>query len=111
MELRVATVLMTGATGGIGTAVADELSRRGARLVLSGRNVERLTEFAARQGGRAVPVDLRDAGAAAALGEAAGPVDVLVHCAGVGWRGPVDSTDVERLVQVNLTAPLALTAA
>lgn len=107
MRLADATVLITGATGGIGRAAALRLRDRGARLVLSGRDADALGKLAAEVGGRAVPADLAgDVGALAGL-----DVDVLVHCAGVGLRAPFAAGHVDRLLAVNLRAPLALTAA
>jgi short-subunit dehydrogenase len=105
------TVLVTGATGGIGAAVARELAGRGARLVLSGRDEARLADLAAELAAKAVPADLGAPEHVAGLVDAAGPVDTLVHCAGIGARGRLDATDVDRVVAVNLRAPLALTAA
>jgi short-subunit dehydrogenase len=105
------TALVTGATGGIGTAVARELAERGTRLVLTGRDTPRLAELAADLAAKPVSADLCSESDRAALVGAAGPVDVLVHCAGVGHRGRFGGAPAEPLIALNLHAPIALTAA
>lgn len=111
MRLSECTALVTGATGGIGAAAAQELAACGAQLVLTGRDAARLAELSAELGAKAVPADLADADELAQLVEAAGRVDVLVHCAGIGRRATFDGDGLERLLAVNLRAPMALTAA
>lgn len=114
MRLRDATVLVTGAGGGIGAAAARLLHERGARLVLHGRDAARLDALADSLGARVVRADLAEAGAARQLADEAGPVDVVVHNAGVGLRAPLRETDAEtidRLLRINLLAPMQLTRA
>jgi 3-oxoacyl-[acyl-carrier protein] reductase len=83
------TALVTGASGGIGSAVAKGLAAQGARLALSGSNVEKLESFRAELGGDhvALACDLSDAAAVDALVpravEALGQLDILVNNAGV----------------------------
>src|SRR5215207_11353708 len=76
MELQGSTVLLTGATGGIGQAIARALDERGARVLLSARRAEQLEQIAAGLGGRpeALPADLTYD--TRALAERAGAVDV-----------------------------------
>ncbi|MEV4298919.1 SDR family NAD(P)-dependent oxidoreductase [Microbispora rosea] len=110
MRLAGARVLVTGASSGIGAATALELSARGARLVLSGRDQEALAGVAARTGGEMLPADLSDPSADLAV--RAGRVDVLVACAGEGWSGPLTRMSggtAERMIAVNLTAHVQLT--
>ncbi|XVQ81854.1 SDR family NAD(P)-dependent oxidoreductase [Microbispora siamensis] len=110
MRLAGARVLVTGASSGIGAATALELSVRGARLVLSGRDQEALAGVAARTGGEVLPADLSDPSADLAV--RAGRVDMLVACAGEGWSGPLarmSGGTAERMIAVNLTAHVQLT--
>jgi short-subunit dehydrogenase len=109
---------VTGATGGIGRASVEAFVRRGALVVASGRDRDTLAELGRRESVRIVPADLEDPAAASRLAEEAlavhGSVDVLVNCAGAGLYGPVaslDADELERVVRVNLTAPIALTRA
>jgi short-subunit dehydrogenase len=116
VDLQGSTVLLTGASGGIGQAIATALDARGARLLITGRRAERLDEIAAALGGRPVPLpaDLSDGAAAADLAARAGAVDVLVANAALPASGPVvDFTpdQIDRALDVNLRAPLQLTRA
>jgi 3-oxoacyl-[acyl-carrier protein] reductase len=83
------TALVTGASGGIGSAVAKALAQQGARLALSGSNAEKLQAFAGELGGGHVPLvaNLSDAAAVDALVpqavEQLGKLDILVNNAGV----------------------------
>jgi short-subunit dehydrogenase len=104
--------LVTGASAGIGEATALLLAAAGARVLVHGRDEERLRALAARIGGRPLAVDLAEPGAAQRLAQAAGPVDILVNNAGIGWAGPfhdMSPDTVELLLRVNLTAPVELT--
>jgi short-subunit dehydrogenase len=107
--------LVTGASSGIGAAIADGLARAGAELVLVGRDHERLMAVAERTGGRAVVADLTDAGGQDAVVQAGdGWVELLVHAAGVGAAGPlaeIPAPTVEELLALNLGAPIQLTRA
>jgi len=111
MELSGRTALVTGATGGIGQAIAEALTARGAKLVLTGRRVEVLEPLADRLGGRALGVDLADRAAVAQLLVDAGDVDVLVANAALPGSGRLESYELEqldRVLEVNLRAPIAL---
>lgn len=110
--------LVTGASSGIGRALALALAEGGARVIVSGRDAARLARVAAEVGAEAhvLPADLTDADAVARLGEAVaaltGALDLLVHSAGVVTLGPVADTRVEDLDlnwSVNLRAPFLLT--
>jgi short-subunit dehydrogenase len=105
------TVLVTGATGGLGHAIAHALARRGATLVLTGRRVEVLEPLAAELGARALACDLADRAAVQRLALDAGAVDVLVANAGVPASGMIDDLGldaIDRALDVNLRAPLVL---
>ncbi|WP_117237153.1 SDR family NAD(P)-dependent oxidoreductase [Thermus sediminis] len=80
-------VLITGATGGVGGALARAL--KGQELFLCGRRAGPLLELAQAVGGRALPADLTDELEARALLEEVGPLDLLLHAVGVAGRAPV----------------------
>ena len=112
MHLDDATVLVTGASGGIGGAVALRCAARGAKLVLQGRDGQRLAALASSVGGRLVPCDLATAEGVSRLAADADGVDVIVHAAGVGWWGSavaMPPRDVNLLVALDLIAPIRLT--
>jgi len=116
VQLGGARALVTGATGGIGGAVARALHGRGASVVLSGRRESLLEELRASLGERAevVSVDLAERHGAAELAEAAGAVDVLVANAALPASGRVEDFDpeqIDRALDVNLRAPIQLTRA
>jgi short-subunit dehydrogenase len=107
------TALVTGATGGLGRAIATALAGRGANLVLSSRKGDELEALAAELPGenRAVVADLAEPGAALSLIAEAGDIDVLVANAGLPGSGKLDdleSRDVERALRVNLEAPMLM---
>ena len=86
MELAGRTALLTGATGGLGRAIAKALAGRGATLVLSGRKAGGAGGAGRRAAGRGappLPADLAEPGAAEKLAAEAGAVDVLVANAGL----------------------------
>lgn len=114
-------VVITGASRGIGEAIAEVLAEAGAELVLSGRDEEALRDTAAKVGAKGakyhlVPADLRTAEGARELGRKAleilGNVDVLINNAGVARIAPFTDLTQEQwddTLAVNLTAPFALT--
>jgi len=108
------TALITGGSSGIGAAVADGLAAAGCRLVVLGRNRDRLDAVARRTGARAVVADLCTPAGLARAAEAAADVDLLVNSAGLGWAGDLVAMaepDIDALVALNLTAPMRLTRA
>jgi dehydrogenase/reductase SDR family protein 7B len=121
LDLRGKTVWITGASSGIGRALAQRFAERGARLLLSARRQERLVEVARACGpaqAEPFPLDLEDVEALAEKARQAearvGPIDIMVHNAGVGQRGSVLATHLEveeRLMRINYLAPVALTKA
>jgi short-subunit dehydrogenase len=111
MNLAGAHVLLTGATGGLGHAIARALAARGASLTLTGRRAEVLEPLAEELGGRAVAADLADPAAPARLLADAGQVDVLVANAGLPGSGALSSfseEEIDRALTVNLRAPMML---
>ena len=90
MELTGKTALLTGATGGLGRAIAHSLASRGAILILSSRKAEELDELAGSlpgSGHRAIVSDLGEDGAAVELVGEAGEVDILIANAGLPGSG------------------------
>src|SRR5919201_3380436 len=113
MELDGKTVLLTGATGGLGRAIASALADRGASLVLSARREGVLTELAGALPGehRLVVADLSEESAAVRLAGDAGQVDGLVANAGLAAGGRLERFSQEELtaaMRVNLEAPVKL---
>jgi uncharacterized protein len=107
---------VTGATGGIGAAIARALHACGAHVVLTGRREELLEELRTSLGERAelVPGDLAERDGPARLAAAVGNVDVLVANAAVPASGRVEEFDpeqIDRALDVNLRAPIQLTRA
>jgi short-subunit dehydrogenase len=114
VNLQGSTVLLTGATGGLGHAIARALRSRGASLILSGRRTDVLGPLAAETGGRTIAADLAQPGDVDRLAAEAGPVDVLVANAGLPADGPVleyTLEQIDRAIDVNLRAPLHLARA
>jgi NADP-dependent 3-hydroxy acid dehydrogenase YdfG len=105
------TALVTGASTGMGAAIAERLAKRGLTVHALARNEDRLKELADKTGAVPHVVDLTDTTAlAAAVGSL--EVDVLVNCAGVSRPGNIlDSSedDIDELIDVNLRGLLQLT--
>lgn len=111
MNLGGRTVLLTGASGGLGQAIARALARRGARLVLTARRAAILDALAAETRGVVMACDLADPAAVERLVANAGPVDVLVANAAVPASGAIGSfstAEIGRALDVNLRAPMIL---
>ncbi|MEV5953095.1 SDR family NAD(P)-dependent oxidoreductase [Streptomyces sp. NPDC051987] len=111
MDLAGATVLLTGATGGIGRALAHRLVRAQARLVVTGRHPEALAALAGEVGARPVTADLADPEAVARLAAQCPDTDILVANAALPASGDLlDYTpaQIERALAVNLSAPVLL---
>jgi 3-oxoacyl-[acyl-carrier protein] reductase len=114
------TAIVTGASGGIGSAIACALARQGASVVLSGTRLDALNATAASIGARSsvVPANLAESGEAEALIKAAekqvGAIDILVHNAGITRDGLVmrmSDEDWSRVLEVNLSAGFRLVRA
>ncbi|BDH12190.1 oxidoreductase [Streptomyces hygroscopicus] len=111
LNIKGSTVLLTGASGGIGMALARKLAAKGARLVVTGRRADVLQQLETSLGARALVADLSDREAVEDLAERAGPVDILVANAALPSSGNLlDYTprQLDRSLDVNLRAPLLL---
>jgi NADP-dependent 3-hydroxy acid dehydrogenase YdfG len=110
-----ATHLVTGASSGIGKAVAEVLHARGDGLVLLARNDERAAELAESFPGADVRVvDLGDPSAVDRFGDLPGRLDSMLHVAGVVELAPVAELRTDHLreqLDVNLVAPALITRA
>jgi 3-oxoacyl-[acyl-carrier protein] reductase len=117
-DLNGMTALVTGASGGLGSAIAKALAGQGARLALSGSNAEKLTAFRSELGGDhiAVPANLSDPVAVDALVPAAtealgGKLDILVNNAGVTRDNllmRMKDEEFEDVIRINLEAAFRL---
>jgi short-subunit dehydrogenase len=111
MEISGSAVLLTGATGGLGQAIARALGARGATLILTGRRSDVLEPLAEELSARALAVDLSDRAALDRLIAEAGDVDILVANAALPASGRLEGftmEQVDRALEVNLRAPIAL---
>jgi uncharacterized protein len=115
MELTGSRVLITGASRGIGEALARRFAASGARVALLARTEPAIKDLAAELGGTAHPADLADRdevrGLVARIEGDGGPIDVLVNNAGIEQAGSFDrqsADEVERTFQVNLLTPAEL---
>ncbi|KAJ2079948.1 hypothetical protein H4R24_003417 [Coemansia sp. RSA 988] len=118
------TALVTGASGGIGSSIAVELARRGAQVILSGRNRNKLEALQIKLkpcdgSTHTVAVcDMRDPSSIGELARTAvahgGGVDILVNAAGVSHDSllvRLKEKDMEEMMQVNLTGAMSLSKA
>jgi uncharacterized protein len=108
---RETTALVTGATGGIGAAIARRLRRDGLQVIVTGRRADRLRELEIELGARPLRADLTERDAPRRLLDEAGPIDVLVVNAALPASGVMASftdDEIDRALDVNLRAPIVL---
>jgi short-subunit dehydrogenase len=111
VEISGSTVLLTGASGGLGGPIARALRRRGAELILTGRRLAALEKLTAELGGRALAADLSERDGVARLAEECGEADVLVSNAALPAAARLERltmAEIDRALDVNLRAPVAL---
>jgi NAD(P)-dependent dehydrogenase (short-subunit alcohol dehydrogenase family) len=110
------TILVTGASSGIGRAIAIECSKMGARLIITARNEERVYETLTQMEGNdhsILVADLSNEDERNQLIERSPILDGLVNCAGIGKTLPFQYIDSESLITImdtNFTAPILITA-
>ena len=115
MEIMNAHVVVTGASRGIGAAIAREMHKRGATVTVVARSADALAALADEIDGHALAADLTDRGELEGLiarAEAHAPVDVLVNNAGIDEAGlfwEMDADGLRRLIDLNVTAAMELT--
>lgn len=111
------TILVTGASSGIGRGISVTLSRMGAKVVLSGRNKTRLEETLSQMVGSMhtiLTADLSQSDEIAALANDVPLLDGIVHCAGIGHRMPakmVSENDIDTVMRANFNGAVLLQAA
>ncbi|MDN3028346.1 SDR family oxidoreductase [Streptomyces sp. S.PB5] len=118
LELRGQTALVTGATTGLGRAIALQLAASGTQVLVHGRDTKRAEEIVSeitRAGGSArhLPAELSDTAQTAHLIEAAGPIDILVNNAGRSLWGPSETLGLDAfdaMYFLNVRAPFQLVA-
>jgi short-subunit dehydrogenase len=114
VKLPGSTVLLTGATGGLGHAIARELHGRGARLILTGRRADVLRELGSELGAEVLAADLADRAGLERLLAQVGAVDILVANAGLPGSGLLEefsTAELDRVLDVNLRTPIVLARA
>lgn len=121
MDLKGKTILLTGATGGIGEAIARQLTECGSRLILVGRSDKNLKYMArelrlARNNGFTLQADIATHAGRETIRTALialeNPIDVLINCAGVSLFGFLEDNqpaDIEKMINTNVTATILLT--
>lgn len=111
MELLGRSVLVTGATGALGHAIALRLRAEGCELTVTGRRGPVVDQVAGEVQGRGIVADLSSADGLRRVVDGCGDVDILVNAAGGGGAGSLTSyslEDLDRVIAVNLRTPVAL---
>ena len=111
IDLRGARALVTGATGGLGQAIARRLAKEGAELVLSGRRLDVLEPLAKELDATAIAAELEDLADVDRLMKEAGPIDVLVANAALSSSGDLfeyTPEQIARSITVNLHSQIVM---
>ncbi len=104
-------VLITGANGGIGTAIARAIAATGAKVLLSARRADAIAPLAKELGAQVLIADLADHASAVRLADDASGVDVVVANAALPASGPVldfSVEEIDRALDVNLRSPMTI---
>ena len=108
------TILVTGASSGIGRGIAIACSKMGASVIVNGRNEQRLSETMSEMEGDdnlSLAADLSDNVALAEMVAKLPKLDGIVHCAGIGLRvlcKQLQESDLDNMMNVNFKAPVML---
>lgn len=108
------TILVTGASSGIGRGIATACSKMGASVIVNGRNEQRLSETMSEMEGDdnlSLAADLSDNVALAEMVAKLPKLDGIVHCAGIGQRvlcKQLQESDLDNMMNVNFKAPVML---
>lgn len=108
------TILVTGASSGIGRGIATACSKMGASVIINGRNEQRLSETMSEMKGDdnlSLAADLSDNVALAEMVSKLPKLDGIVHCAGIGQRvlcKQLQESDLDNMMNVNFKAPVML---
>lgn len=111
------TILVTGASSGIGRAIAIQCSRMGAVVIITGRNIEGLQTTLAKMDGDGhsyVSADIATPEGRSSLMDAMPQLDGVVHCAGIGHRKPcksISQDDIDQVMGINFNAAVLLQSA
>jgi len=106
------TALVTGASRGIGLAIARAMREAGAEVVLAARTKDKLEAIAAEIGGRALELDVADSNSISRAAAEAGDIDILANVAGMNIRGRAEDytrEQYDKIMQTNLHGLFELT--
>lgn len=108
------TILVTGASSGIGRGIAIACSKMGATVIINGRNEQRLAETMTEMQGEenlSLAADLSDSNSLTGMVSRLPKLDGIVHCAGIGQRvlcKQLQEADLDTMMDVNFKAPVML---
>ena len=108
------TILVTGASSGIGRGIAIACSKMGATVIINGRNEQRLAETMSEMQGEenlSLAADLSDSNSLTGMVSRIPKLDGIVHCAGIGQRvlcKQLQEADLDTMMDVNFKAPVML---
>lgn len=111
MHVEGKTIVVTGASGGLGRSITRLLAERGARLIVTGRGGDALAALAAETGAEVIEADLGNRADVDRLAERAASADVLVANAGIGDGShgtDLDTATIDHMIDVNLRSPAVL---
>ena len=111
------TILVTGASSGIGQSIAVTISKMGGNVITSGRNKSKLQNTLSQMAGehnQIITADLTQKGSVDNLADSVPQLDGIVHCAGIGHKMPakmISEGDINKVMSANFTGAVLLQAA